>query len=76
MKTLAEIKLPVFLPNNNRNWDQVDGIATISEEGEVVIKLKPEAAEQLLNLARNNILVQCSFDFRMTQEQIDEINRR
>ncbi len=71
---LATIQLPVFLPGNNRNWKQVDGVARITSEGEVVVKLNPENAESLVEMAKRGILVQLAFDYKMPIENIELIN--
>jgi len=68
--------IPVFLPGNNRNWEKVDGVCEIDEGGKIIITLKPEAAGRMIALALNDILLQCSFDYRMNQETLDKINER
>lgn len=71
---LAEIQLPVFLPGNNRNWDQIDGTARITSEGEVVVQLKPEDAVRLVEMGERGILVQLAFDYRMPASLLERIN--
>lgn len=68
------MRLPVFLPGNNRNWDKFEGKAEINEEGEIKITLKPEDAVRLVDLATRGVLFQCSFDYRMSAEMVEEIN--
>lgn len=70
------IKLPAFLPGNNRNWDQVDGIATITEDGKINVRFQnPEDGKRLVEMARNNILFQISFDYRMPSKTIEKIGK-
>lgn len=72
---LAEMKLPVFLPGNNRDWQQVDGVATIDSEGEIHVKLlKPENAQLLVEMGEEGILMQLSFDYRMDAATVEKIN--
>ncbi len=71
---LALLKLPVFLPGNNRNWTQVDGVARITDRGVLTVELSEENAKRLVNLAEKGILLQVSFDYKMPVETIDKIN--
>lgn len=76
----STVQLPVFLPGNNRDWVMVDGVATITEEGEINVKLHdPEKAQQLVEMFKERILLQISFDYRMADEVLEKIlsqNRR
>lgn len=77
MPTIPEevvMELPVFLPGNNRDWTQVAGRAHITSDGLIVVHLKPEDTERLIKLARDGILYQCAFDYRMTSETVDQMN--
>lgn len=73
--TSVIMQLPVFLPGNNRNWDQIDGVLTITEDGTINIKLDESGTARLVDAAKKDILIQCSFDYRMTTEQIEKLNR-
>lgn len=73
----VKMELPVFLPGNHRDWTEFEGIATITEIGEIHIRLRdPEASKTLVEMAREGTLYQVSFDYRMSVETIDNINKR
>jgi len=68
-------ELPVFMPGNNRNWEQVDGRLSVSQDGAIVLNLhKEELQEELLRQWRDNILWQVSFDYRMASSTMEKIN--
>lgn len=70
------MSLPVFLPGNNRDWREVPGRATITEDGEVNIRFSsPEDAKALARMAKNGILLQMVFDYRLQREIVVEINQ-
>jgi hypothetical protein len=64
---MAEVRkpIPVFLPGSSRDWEQVAGIATITDEGEINIKLhsKTMALELVENWTKDNKIVSCGFDY-------------
>lgn len=69
--------LPVYMPGNNRNWEQVDAVLTIADDNSISLKLKnDDYAEELVEQARQNILWQVSFDYRMGVDEMDKINRQ
>lgn len=74
MSDLAELRLPVFLPGSNRDWQKIDGSARITEDGKVIVTLPEDAADKLVKMAENNILLQVSFDYRMNDEMLAQIN--
>lgn len=57
--------IPVFLPGTNRDWEQVAGIATITEEGEINIKLhsKQMALDLVERWTNEDKIVGCSFAY-------------
>ena len=58
--------IPVYLPNpGEKSWTDVHGLATITDEGEINIKLEKEAALTLAKQFQQGILMQLSFDYRM-----------
>lgn len=68
--------LPVFMPGNNRNWEQVDGRLTVFESGPAELSLRnPVHHEALIDQARRGILLQVSFDYRAPQDDMDKINK-
>jgi hypothetical protein len=75
-KSIGEFELPVFLPGNNRNWEQVDGLCWVSEEGQLVIQVSPENAALLVDQAKRGILYQVSLDYRMPIEKLQEIENQ
>lgn len=77
MSETVETQIPVFLPGSNRDWTQVQGLAEISSEGIITIRMaKKEDAERLVDLAKEGILFQCAFDYRMKPEKLEEIQAR
>lgn len=72
----VEMTLPVFLPGNNRNWEEVAGQASIEADGRILIALqKDEDAKELIEMAKIGALYQLSFDYKMTKEQLAEIDK-
>lgn len=60
----AHIAVPVFLPGNERNWEEVRGIASVNETGEIVVKLQnPKHAMKLAEDHRKGKLIAVSFDY-------------
>lgn len=74
MSDLAELRLPVFLPGNNRDWQKIDGSARITDAGEIIVTISEESTAKLVKMAENNILLQLSFDYRMDDEMLARIN--
>ena len=71
------VQLPVFLPGNDRDWTKHDGVATITDDGEIRVKLfDKRAAIDLGQMAKKNILLQLAFDYRMDETMIEHINNR
>lgn len=69
--------LPVYMPGNNRNWEQVDGVLTIKDDNTITLRLtKEEYAAELVEQARRNVLWQVSFDYRMGTDEMDKINNQ
>lgn len=74
---MAQVRghLPVYLPGNNRDWNEVPGLATISDNGEINIKLADK--RMALNLAKmfqQGTLLQLAFDYQMSPEVLKQIN--
>lgn len=76
MADLATLRLPVFLPGNNRDWQKVDGVATITDDGKIVVTVEPHKAEMLVLMAKNDLLFQLSFDYRMDEATLEKINAK
>lgn len=73
----AEIELPIFLPGNNRDWTKADGLATITNDGEIHIRLRdPQAASMLVEMAQERIPLQVAFDYRASDEALEKIYSR
>lgn len=76
---MAEIKaqLPVYLPGNDRDWTKVQGLATVTDEGEINIKLRDKNyAIDLANMFKKGILIQLAFDYQMNDAMIEHIQNR
>lgn len=68
--SFMQTPIPVFLPGNNRDWSEVAGVATISEDGEIVIKLhSKEAAQHLIKLSLDKVIYAVSFDYYITSKK-------
>jgi len=68
-------ELPAYLPGQNRDWIQVKARAKIFSDDHIEIKILDEmAAADLIAMAENNVLLQLSFDYRMSDDIIDKIN--
>jgi hypothetical protein len=69
--------LPVFLPGNNRNFEQAQGRAGIDHDGRIIITLqKEEMADELVEMAKRNILFQIAVDYRLPLDQLEKINNQ
>lgn len=57
--------IPVFLPGNQRNFDEIRGVAEIDpNDGEIKVKLQhKEHAERLVEMARKGQIISLSFDY-------------
>jgi hypothetical protein len=77
-KSALNIHIPVFLPDmENRAWGEFAGIASITTDGQVSIRLVDEkGAAKLVQLAKDNVLMQVGFDYRMSAAAIKELNER
>lgn len=76
---MAEIKaqLPVYIPGRDRDWRMEEALATITDDGEIHIKMmSKEAREWLLECVKVGSLMQVSFDYRMSPEMVEAINHR
>lgn len=64
-RSSAVVHIPVFLPGDDRtDFKKIAGMATVYEDGEISIKLdRPEAAMDLYELLRQNLLVCCAFEY-------------
>ena len=57
-------RIPVFLPGNHRDFTEINGVATISDKGEVHIQLHhPEHAMHLAQLFNEGCLISVAFDY-------------
>jgi len=66
----ASIMIPVFLPGNSRDWDEVAGVATINEEGDIVVKLqRPEHGMKLVEEQQAGRLICLAFDYTPKPEE-------
>lgn len=70
----AHMKLPVYMPGNDRNWERVDGTLIIKEDVCELKLQRPELQAELFEMAKNNILWQVSFDYRMPIDEMEKIN--
>lgn len=71
------MELPCFLPGTARDWTEVRAKATITKSGEIHIKMfESQDSVRLVEMARDNILFQVSFDYKMPPEVIGKINNR
>ena len=69
-------EIPVFMPGNNRDWREIRGMARITAEGDISVRLKDRKdALELIRMWDEGILWQLSFDYKMTPEQIEELNK-
>jgi hypothetical protein len=60
----AQMPLPVFLPGNNRDFQEIQGVAEINAEGQIVITLQhKDAGLALFKMKQEGILFACSFDY-------------
>lgn len=70
----VEMRLPCYLPGEQRNWIEVNAVATIDEKGEIHIRLRdPKWAEDLVKMAREGILYQVSFDYKMPAKGVEQL---
>lgn len=75
--TTLDLALPVFLPGSNRDWSEFAGVARITDKGEIFIQFQNEKANTaLVQMALDKILLQVSFDYRLTSQQLKELNER
>lgn len=65
MTTSINKPIPVFLPGSHKEWDEVAGIARISEDGEINIKLhsKDMALDLVQNWVKNGKIMSISMDY-------------
>lgn len=67
--TGGQMLLPVFLPGNNRDFKEIQGLADINAEGQIVITLQhKEAGLELLKMRADGILFACAFDYLPPKE--------
>lgn len=60
----VQMPLPVFLPGNDRDWKEIKGVAEISADGEIHIKLeRKEAGLELFQMQQDGILFALGFDY-------------
>lgn len=59
----VRMRIPVFLPGNSRDWTEINGVATINEEGDVHVQLQKEHAMALAEMAKNGQIIALSFDY-------------
>lgn len=58
----AVIRLPVFLPGSNHDWEMADGIGTVTADGKIEINLRDRgAAIQMVEQAKDGIFMAISF---------------
>jgi len=69
--------MPVYLPGQSRDWHRYSGIAKISKTGDIVIKLMDKrAAVGLIDMALEKNLLAVSFDYKLSEKQVEELNQR
>jgi hypothetical protein len=60
----GQLLLPVFLPGNNRDFKEIQGLADINDEGQIIITLQHKSAGlELLKMRNDGILFACAFDY-------------
>lgn len=71
------VPIPAFLPGMNRDWNEHQAVAYISDAGEIRIVLHDKSAGlALAKQALEGVLFQVSFDYKMPLEVIDQIRNR
>lgn len=61
------VPLPVFLPGNSRDWNEVRGKATITDDGRVIVELlDKEDTKRLIATTMDGVLMAVSFDYKET----------
>lgn len=70
---IVSTPLPVFLPGNNRNWEQVDGHLVIYKNS-MRLRVSEGHQEALVDMAKNNVLLQVAFDYRLGLDEMRKIN--
>lgn len=64
MNAKMQTRIPVFLPGNQRDFLEINGVATISENGEINVTLQhPEHAMHLAAMANAGRIIALSFDY-------------
>jgi hypothetical protein len=65
----GQMLLPVFLPGNDRGFKEIQGLADINDEGQIVITLQhKDAGLELLRMRSEGILFACAFDYLPPKE--------
>ena len=60
----VQMPLPVFLPGNNRDFKEIQGVAEINDEGQIIITLQhKEAGLALFQMKQEGLLFACAFDY-------------
>lgn len=60
----AKLGIPVFLPGNNRDWDEIAGVMTVSDTGRIELQLKtPEHGMKIVEMMNAGKLIAVSFDY-------------
>lgn len=69
--------LPVFLPGNNRNFEEAQGRAGITHDGKIIVTLQdPAMADELVDMAKQNFLFQIGIDYKMPVDEMKKINNQ
>ena len=69
--------LPVFLPGNNRNFEEVQGRAGITHDGKIIVTLQEERmANELVEMAKQNFLFQIAIDYKMPVDEQKKLNNQ
>ena len=64
MARSVQMPIPVFLPGNDRNFNEIQGVAEINPEGQIIITLQhKEAGLELFKMKQEGILFACAFDY-------------
>lgn len=71
------MSLPVFLPGNNRNWEEVQGRAIINNDGQIIVDIQnPDHAGELVEMAKKELLFQIAIDYRTPVDTQTKINNQ
>ena len=72
----GELRLPVFLPGTDRSWTEVAGVCTIHTDGIHITLENQEDMDKLVEMAQERVLLQVSFDYKMSDDVLKRIHDR